>query len=331
MGLKQSNGKKVNKQKVNFVDSILETEIAKQEDGGRKESFKKANEAVNMDVADYQISKLSISELYAAPFNKEWNDYSIGSADKQYELDSTIASDGVLTPIIVWKIEKSKVKNLYEDDSNNPYSFTGDKYMILAGHRRTNSSLRVYQSTNDAKYSKVNAIIRENLTYEQAQYIIKVTNFSRDLTSSEKRRNANFLHRTLSNQGLKGSEIAKKIAKDSDSKLRTVQYYMKINDNLIDEFGEMLDNECITQTSAYKLCGLTKDMQKWFYDEHRDEITDNLLRGLKPSYHKKEQLESLFKAKEYGENVTVNIDIPKDLEKKFRTMVTKWVNKQVNK
>lgn len=331
MALKQSNGKNIRKQKVNFVDSMMDTELKKKEDQSRKESFKIANQSVSMDVADYQISKLPISELYAAPFNNEWNDYSIGSPDKQYELDATVANEGVLTPIIVWKINKSKVENLYEDDNDNPYRFAGDKYMVLAGHRRTNSSLRVYEATQDEKYTKINAIIRENLTYEQAQYIIKVTNFSRELSTAEKRRNANFLHRTLINQGLKGSEVAKKIAKDSDSKLRTVQYYIKINNNIIDEFGDMLDNGAITQSSAYKLSSLTKDLQKWFYDTHKDDITDNLLKRLQPSYDRKEQLESLFKAKEYGENVNVNIEVPKDLEKKFRTMASKWISKQISK
>lgn len=331
MALKTSSGKTVKKQKVDIVNNLYNEEVNKKNNEDRKETFDRAHEIITRDVADYQVSKIPVSALYPAPFNDEWNNYSVGSADKQYELDHTIADEGLLTPIIVWRKKKSEIEELYVEDKENPYNFSGEEYMVLAGHRRTNSFQRIYNATQDDKFLKINAIVREGLTEEQAKYIIKVTNFARELTVAEKRKNTKFLHRTLANEGMKGSKIAQKIAVDSGSKLRTVQYWMRINSELIDEFGEMLDSDKITQTSAYKLCGLTRDMQKWFYDTHKDDITDNLLKGLKPSYDRKEQLESLFKKKNYGDNITVSVDIPRELEKKFREMASKWVSKQINK
>ena len=76
---------------------------------------------------------------------------------------------------------------------------------------------------------------------------------------------------------------------------------------------------------------LSKKCNVALHMHFKDDITDNLLRGLKSSYDKKEQLESLFKTKNYGENTTVSIDVPKDLEKKFRTMASKWISKQISK
>lgn len=332
MALKTSSGKTVKKQKVNIVDNLYNEEINKKNNEDRKETFAKAHEIITRDVAELQTARIPISSLYAAPFNKNWNDFSKLSADAEYTLDKTIVDEGLLTPIIVWKINKDDVKDLYENDKDNPYDFAGSEYMILAGHSRVGSYNRIYGVTNDAMYLKIDAIIKHDISHDQARYIIKVTNFaSRELTTAEKRRNTHFFHRTLSEQGLKGSEIARKIAEDSKSKLRTVQYYIKINENLIPEIGVMLDDEQINQTSAYKICKLTKDMQTWLYNTYKDSITDNVIRGLKDSYHKREQIEKLFVKNEDEdiEYVVVNTDVPKKLEKKFRTMVSKWINKNM--
>lgn len=329
MALKTSNGEVAKKRKVNITEQLLQDEIAKMEDTNRKDSFRIANQNVSKDVADIQVSKLPIASLYAAPYSDEWNDFKKLSSDKAYELNQSIVDGGLLTPIIVWKVNKNSINEVYENN-NDPYGFVGHEYMILAGHSRTYAFVELYNATGDDRYTKIDAVVRENLTYEQAKYIIKVTNFvNRELSPAEKRRNINYLHRNLSNEETSGTKIAKKIASDSGSKLRTVQYYMSINENLIDEFAEWFDNERITLGSAIKLVRLTNDMQRWMYEEYGDSINDKILKGLQPSYDKKEQISNLFDRSSELEYMLVSIEIPKCLEKKFRTMASKWISKNI--
>lgn len=331
MALKKSNGGIVKKQKVNIVEQLLNEELAKKNDKSRKEGYVMANKSISADVADLQVSKLPISDLYAAPNNREWNLFSKLSPDEEFKLQQTIIDGGLMTPIIVWEIDKETLKELYDSNECN-YGFIGNKYMILAGHSRTNSFVKIYNSTQDEKYTKIDAIIKKGLTYSQAQYIIKVTNFAtRTLDAKQKREEVIFMRRSLIEEGSKGVEVAKQISEDSGTALRTIQYLFSINDNLIPEFIDMYDNKTITQGSAIRLVRLTDNMQKWLYDEHKDDITDNLLKGLKPSYKTKEEIASIFKAKEYGNNVSVHVDVPSALEKQFRSMASKWISKQLNK
>lgn len=317
---------------VENAEALKKEELERMDNKNKGITYKNMNNILKEKALDNTIAKISINSLYASPYSKEWNSFTKISPDKEFELDRSIVDVGLLSPIVVWKINKEEIKDIYKEDQNNPYMFIGNEYMILAGHSRGSSYQRLYNATNDERYLYIDAVIKEGISFSEAKYIIKITNFAnRELNNKEKRESVNFMYRLLDDEGYKGHEIAKKIAEDSGKKLRTVQYYIKINNGIIEEFGDMLDNGNITQTSAYKLSGLTKDLQKWFYNTYKDDITDNLLRGLKPSYDKKEQLESLFKTKNYGENITVSIDVPKDLEKKFRTMASKWISKQISK
>lgn len=329
MALKTSDGKVIKKQKIDVTQQLLQDEIAKKNDSDRRESFRIANQTVTSDVADLQVSKLPIASMYAAPYNEEWNDFKKLNADKAYELNQSIIDGGLLTPIIVWKMNKHMVKELYENNED-PYGFIGQEYMILAGHSRAYAFVQLYNATKDIKYTKIDAVVRENLTYDEARYIIKVTNFvNRELSAEEKRRNIKFMHDTLSKNKTKGMNIAKKIADDTGSKLRSVQYYISINEKLIPEFIQMHDSKKITQGNAIKLTRLTNAMQQWFFDKYNDSITNDILRGLKPSYTKKEQIESLFENQEVIEYTKVIVDIPKDKEKKFRKMVENWIARNV--
>lgn len=334
MALKSYNntGKKKKTSIEENAEALKREEIERRDSGKKGITYKSMNNILKEKALDNTIAKISIESLYAAPYNKEWNSFAKISTDKEFELDRSIVDVGLLSPIVVWKINKEEIEHIYKEDQNNPYTFVGDEYMVLAGHSRGGSYQRLYEATNDERYLYIDAVIKEDISFSEAKYIIKITNFAnRELSNKEKRESVNFMYRLLDNDGYRGHEIAKKIADDSGKKLRTVQYYIKINNGIIEEFGDMLDNEEITQTSAYKLSALTKDLQKWFYATYKDDITDNLLKGLKPSYDRKEQLKSLFKTKNYGENITVSIDVPKDLEKKFRVMASKWINKQINK
>lgn len=282
--------------------------------------------------ADNSIYKIPVRELYAAPYCKDWNNFKKLSPDKAYELHQSIIDGGLLTPIIVWKIDKNVLQDIYKDNLDE-YGFLGSEYMILSGHSRAYAFSVLHHYTKDDYFLKIDSIVRENLSYEEAQYIIKVTNFvTRELSRKEKRENIKFMHRVLEENKTKGMNVAKKIAEDTDSALRTVRYEMAISNKLIEPFIEMYDNEEITQGNAIKLTRLTPSMQKWLHNAHKDDITNDILKNLQKYHRTKEDIEKLFHPEEKSmEYVNITIEVPSIFEKKFRTMASKWVSKELKK
>lgn len=326
MALKTSDGKVIKKQKIDVAQQLLQDELAKKNDSDRRESFRIANQTVTNDVADLQVSKLPITAMYAAPYNEEWNDFKKLNADKAYELNQSIVDGGLLTPIIVWKIDKNMVKELYENNED-PYGFIGQDYMILAGHSRTYAFVQLYNATKDIQYTKIDAIVRESLTYDEARYIIKVTNFvNRELSVKEKRRNIKFMHDTLSKNKTKGMNIAKKIADDTGSALRTVQYQIEINEKLIPEFIQMYDEEKLTQGNILKLAKINKSLQEWMYETYKDKITNSVMKNFQKYFDRKELISTIFQ-EDVIEYVTISVDIPSNKEAQFRKMVKNWISR----
>lgn len=272
------------------------------------------------------IHRLPIIELYAAPNNEDWNDFSKLSHDKAYELNQSIVDGGLLTPIIVWRVNKNTLNDLYRDNED-VYGFIGEEYMILAGHSRTYSYVTLYNQTKDEQYLNIDAIVKENLTYDEARYIIKVTNFvNRELSVKEKRRNVKFMHRTLSANKTKGMNIAKKIADDTGSALRTVQYQIAINEKLIPEFVQMYDDEILSQANILKLTNLNQSLQQWMYDTYKDQINNKVMRNFQKYFDRKELISTIFH-EDVIEYITVSVDIPSNKEEQFRKMVKNWLNR----
>lgn len=329
MALKTSNGQPVKKTKVDIVNNLYNEEVSKKNNNDRKDTIERAHEIVTREVAELQTTRLPISSLYAAPYNKEWNKYPKVSNEKAYEMNQSIVDSGLLTPIIVWKVNKSDIADLYQSNEC-PYGFIGENYMILAGHTRVYSHVQLFVATNDIKYTKIDAIIKENLTFEQAQYIIKVTNFiNRENSAKSKREDVKWLYGTLRKNKTRGMNIAKKIADDTGSKLRTVQYYVSINKNLIPEFIQMFDDDLITQGNAVKLTSLTKTLQQYMFDAYGDKINNKTLKGLQKSYDRESQIDNMFSDKTYSEYVTITTEIPKELEKKFKKAIENWKSKNL--
>lgn len=326
--LKRSDGKTIKKTKDEDIIKNLYADEKKKQDSDRGEKIMNAFDV--LPNKDKQMTKVKVSDLYAAPSNKEWNSFPKLSPDKEYELHQSIVDGGLMTPIIVWEITKECVKDLYKDNVDE-YDFSGSKYMIIAGHSRTNAFIKLYNETHEEQYLYIDAIVRKDLTQDAAKYIIKVTNYvNRELSTKEKRESMIFMHRTLNENKTKGMNVAKKIAKDSGSALRTVAYQIAISEKLISEFIEMYDNKIITQGNAVKLTRLTKNMQSWMYETYGEKINNNSLKKLQKSFHKKEQMENIFNDKndEY-EYVNINIEVPKKLENKFRKMVENWKLKNI--
>ena len=357
----KEGNKSFNQAMADLKNNLLETKKVSQSSENIKDQYERTKEILTRKTPDNETRKLKIDLLYPAPYNKEWNSFKPITPDKEFELDKSILEVGLLSPIVVYEIDKEKVADLYEEDINNPYVFgtKDNKYMVLAGHSRVSSYFRLYNATKDERFLYIDAIVKMNIDsmdyldiydeddkyldneqfkyleheraryidHDQARYIINVTNFaSRQLSTSEKRNSMNHMYRMLHNKGLKEHQIAMKIAEDSGKKVRTVRYYNRINNNIIDDFGNMLDDGFITQTSAYKLSGFTKSMQQWICDNYKDQISDKVISAMNKSYKEKSEFEAFFK-RETGKvgYVTVKTVVPSELEHELKNYIKKWI------
>lgn len=275
---------------------------------------------------DSLLVKIKIKDLYAAPNNKEWDGFDKLTPDEEFELNQSIYNHGQLEPIIVWELPKEDVAYLYEGDVPK-YNFSGSKYMILAGHSRSNSHLNLYEQTGDEKFLTISAIIRKDISIDTAQYIIKVTNIiKRNLSRKDRREGIAYLYRKLNTIKTEGMNIAKKIAEDSKTSLRTVNYQIAISQKLIDEFIQMYDSGKLTQNNILKLTRINKQLQQWMYNTYGELITDGVMKNFQNYFDRKELIETLFVDKEI-DYIEVATKIPSHLEKKFREMVKNWVKR----
>lgn len=324
--MKRLDGSKAKKSKTSneeLVSKLLEGEIEKQNTDRGDRIMATFNVK---QVQDRQLVKVSVADLYSAPMNDEWNSYPKLTPDKQYELHQSIVDGGLMTPIIVWEIDKETVAELFEGNIDE-YGFVGNKYMILAGHSRANAFVSLYNETKNQEYLYIDAIVRKKLTKPEAQYIIKITNYvNRELSAKQKRRDMLFMHRALSENKTKGMNIAKKIAEDSGSALRTVQYQIAISEKLIPPFVDMYDSGKLSQTNVLKLTRINENLQQWMYDTYSEQITNDVMRNFQKYFDRKELIETLFIEKEI-EYTDITTKIPSHLEKKFRDMVKNWVKR----
>lgn len=273
-----------------------------------------------------EMVKIDINELYSAPNNKEWDGFDKLKPDEEVNLMQAIYEHGQIEPIIVWEIKKEDLSDEYENDIPK-YEFVGNKYMILAGHSRTNSFYKLYKETQEGKFLKIKAIIRRDISKDTAKYIIKVTNLlKRELSKKDRREGIEYLYRKLNTVKTKGMNIAKKIAEDSGLSLRSVQYQIAINEKLIPSFVEMYDSGKLSQTNILKLTGINSNLQQWMYDKYEKKITNNIMKNFQKYFDRKELIDTLFIDKEV-EYIDITTKIPSHLEKKFRNMVKNWIKR----
>lgn len=275
-----------------------------------------------------QIVSIPINELYSAPNNKEWDGFDKLSLDQEVELDESIYEKGQLEPITVWEIDKTleSIQLLYVDDIPK-YDFNGTTYMILAGHSRTNSHKRLYEHTKEERFSKIQAIVRKDISFDTAQYIIKATNLlNRKLSAKDRREGTEYLYRKLNMAKTKGMNIAKKIAEDTGQSLRTVQYQISINEKLIPEFISMYDDGKISQTNILKLTSVNQQLQEWMYSEYKDKITNEVMKNFQKYFDRKELIRTLFVEQDIV-YTDITTKVPSHLEKKFRDMTKNWLKR----
>lgn len=109
--------------------------------------------------------------------------FKLYDGERLQDMVQSIESNGVLTPIIVLLINEALIKNIedemnFADDERKEklsiaaefYRDNLDKYEILAGHNRCNAAQLAGKTT-------VPGIVKENLSYDEAEMYVAETNF----------------------------------------------------------------------------------------------------------------------------------------------------------
>lgn len=268
-------------------------------------------------------TELNISNLI--PFNK--HPFKLYEGERLNDMVESIKEHGVITPLIVRRLEN-------------------DKYEILSGHNRANAGKIV-------GLEKVPVIIKEDITDEEAMLIVTETNLIQrsfsELSHFEKARVLTERHKAIKQQGRRTdliSEIERlsntnnlhensdlgRICQKLDSRnaiaekynlsARTVADYMRI-DTLINELKGRLDNNEIPFTSGVDLSFLKEDEQ-----EIVEAILDDY--GFKVDLKKSDVLKTFSQGRNFNYNKAHEVlsgqyfDKPKGNKKpKFTSKFTK--------
>ena len=272
------------------------------------------DEDKNIENEKQGATEIELSQL--VPFSN--HPFRLYEGDRLDDMVQSIKDHGVITPLIVRKLED-------------------DKYQILSGHNRANAAKM-------ANLIKVPIVIKEELTDEEAMLIVTETNLIQrsfsELSHSEKARILTERHNAIKEQG-KGINVDKKISPESQRKLdiineiemlsnidlinvndesgricpqastrekignkydlspRNVSNYIRI-DTLTKELKERLDTDEIPFTSAVDLS---------FLNEGYQEIIETILEdyGYKIDLKKSEVL------KNYAQGRNLNYDKAKEV------------------
>lgn len=287
------------------------------------------NENLKRNNSNRVAIKLSYDQLYEAP--QLWNKYSKHAEEKKTQMLESLAENGLIEPISVWKISKDKVEQYYENHKNR-YVFEGNEYMILVGHNRAEECQDIFKLTKDNEFDGISAFVYDEDTLNEftARSLIVDTNYlARDLSLEEKIESVDFkyeIYQDPKNKNkIKGTTTAKIIAKEFDTSERTVSNYRTFS-KLNEGIKQLVFDKKINFYKALNLKFLSLESQEWLYDNFSDKITDAKLGKIKKGMTK-ENIQSIFKTVEEKAptHIKVSYSIPVKLEKDFRKMAEQWL------
>lgn len=281
------------------------------------------------DYSDKQTVLIKISELYSAP--SKWNFYDRLDDNKKIELMESIQETGILSPIVVWEINRESMIGEYTGVDD--YNLVGNRFMILAGHNRVDAFIKLYATTKNEEYLKIPTMIfnEKDLDIQLARGIIIDTNYvQRKLSTKEKVKSVMYKYAEFKNNKTRKGKTKELIAEELNMSPTTVFYYMKLS-NVIDQIQEKVYKDELALTSVLKICDRSKDVQIWIYENYKDVLNNKVLNKIKP-YMKKEHIEDLFKKEFEIKIVTKKIitHVPVELEDKFKKMCDNWIYNQLN-
>lgn len=322
------NGRKLNKDNVSQLrKNIMNSYMANSNYG--KTVMDNLDNIIEKKEAIY----IKIEDIYSAP--KKWNFYDQLDDNKKLELMESIEENGILSPIIVWKIDYESVESEYENDEVDVYDFQGSKYLILAGHNRSDAFNKLYSATKDDKYLKIPAFIFETkeLTLETARRIVVDTNYvQRVLSTKETVNSVMYKYAEVSENKTKKGKVRDIVAEELGISPTTVYNYIKLS-TIIKPFQEMVYNDELTLTSVLKIVNLSADDQQWLYDKYKEVINSKILSKIKPSMDRDDIYRVIEKALEVKTSPVkeISFEIPEHLENKARKLIANLLERERKK
>ena len=286
---------------------------------------KNVDASPNVRIDGMVAKNIPIKYLYEAPTN--WNFYNQLDENKKVELMESIDENGLMSPIIVWEINKEKVKHLY-DDSDVIYDMSGFVYMVLAGHNRVDAYMKLHRITNDNKYLSIPSIVflEGDLDEYSAKEIIVDTNYvQRILSTKERVRSVLYKYSEIENKKEKKGRVKDLVAEELGLSPTMVFNYKKLGE-IIEPLQDMVYDNSLNLTSILKIADKTQDTQQWMYDTYKGVLTSKLLNKVKP-YMKRNEIEKLFE-KELAPKIKtkkISVEIPEEFEDEFKEMAYQWV------
>lgn len=277
-------------------------------------------------VANKKPELVEVNKLEAAP--SDWNFFPAISLSKKIEMVESISTDGLYVPIILWD--------------------RGDKYMILAGHNRVNAYKALQHEditeginkwenntltppTDDIneEYLKIPSFIlqEDELTEDRAKRLIIDTNYV--ARPDDKSLMPLIIKNRMSLDKEKNiSTLVAKISKELNISNTKVYEDMSIANNIIPEISQLYFDGVILKKQVLKFNRFDKNTQKWIYENYQDKLTNKKLNKLNKNIMSKADLEDFFEDEYSGElkEVDLSVEIPIEIEKKFKNDFTKWVN-----
>lgn len=259
------------------------------------------------------IHKIDLDRLKEAP--SEWNFYSPLSIKKMEELIYSIEKNGLLHPLVVWE----------QNDGT---------YMILSGHNRKRAFEMLYDSTKDEKYSKVFCYIKKSdeITEDEAKEIIIDTNWvQRELSTIEK---AQSIYRKYTAIGRKqkvkhgegqGIRNYDRIAEQYNISGRHVLNYYKLN-YLIDEIQNMVSENRLSIKAGVKLSNFDPLMQKWMYDNFKDDINNQVVFKIQKDMSN-DEIERIIIGEKEIKTVELKYTVPLELKEDFQIYIKDFYEK----
>lgn len=274
---------------------------------------------------------IPIKHLYESP--NHWNFYNELDEGKKFELMESINENGLMSPIIVWEINKEKVKHLYETHDNS-YDMTGFIYMVLAGHNRVDAYMRLHKATKDEKYSKIPAFIflEDDLDEQIAKEIIVDTNYvQRVLSVEEMEKSILYKYDEIENNKTEKGRTRDIVASKLDISPSKVTQYKTLSAMYV-PLKKMVYSKQIGLNNLLKISDKSIEVQEWVYNNYGDVLDNIMLNKVKP-YMKKSDIEYTFnkelekrKEKENKKKLKkVSVEIPQELIEEFKAMCSKWI------
>lgn len=208
----------------------------------------KADEKVNK----FRTVQINIKDLVASPKNF----YSIEEI-RLNELKDSIELLGLQQNLVVKK--------------------TGDKYEIIAGHRRYLALKALYEEGKES-FEYIPCKVEEEDYIKNELKLLMTNSTARELTDWEKIHQVKLLKELLEEYKKKEKlpgrtrEIIADILNTSQTQIARME---SISKNLVDEFKEELKEEKVKISVAYEISKLPKEKQKEIFKEHEEkrEIT----------------------------------------------------------